>query len=63
MGKFARACSALTEHDLKPLLRGDADDAEIAAQLRAIVWQKEDRHHIGESDFVQPERTMSCIGG
>ena len=62
-GKVRTCLFSLTEHDLKPLLRGDADDAEIAAQLRAIVWQKEDRHHIGESDFVQPERTMSCIGG
>ena len=25
--------------------------------------QKEDRHHIGEPEFVQPQRSMSCIGG
>lgn len=62
-GKIRTCLFSLTEHDLKPLLRGDASDGEIAEQLRAIVWQKEERHHIGEAGFVQPERTMSCIGG
>lgn len=62
-GKVRTCLFSLGEHDLRPLLRGGASDGEIAAQLRAIVWQKEARHHIGEPDFVQPERTMSCIGG
>ena len=38
-------------------------NAAIAARLGAIVGQKEDRHHIGEPGFVQPQRSMSCIGG
>ncbi|MBI2925417.1 MAG: GTP 3',8-cyclase MoaA [Verrucomicrobia bacterium] len=62
-GKVRTCLFSLTEHDLKPLLRGHASDADIAERLRGIVWQKEERHHIGEPDFVQPERTMSCIGG
>ena len=62
-GKVRTCLFSLTEHDLKPLLRGGASDPDITEKLRAIVWQKEERHHIGEPDFVQPERTMSCIGG
>jgi len=27
------------------------------------VRGKEARHHIGEEDFQQPGRSMSCIGG
>jgi len=62
-GKLRTCLFSLTEHDLKPLLRGGASDDAIKERLREIVWQKEERHHIGEPDFVQPERTMSCIGG
>ena len=62
-GKIRTCLFSLHEHDLKPLLRGDANDTELTARLRAIVLGKEDRHHIGEPGFQQPERTMSCIGG
>jgi len=62
-GKVRTCLFSLTEHDLKPLLRGGAGDEEIERELRDIVWQKEERHHIGEPGFVQPARTMSCIGG
>ncbi len=62
-GKLRTCLFSLGEHDLKPLLRGGATDQEIGERLRSIVWQKEERHHIGEPEFVQPERTMSCIGG
>jgi GTP 3',8-cyclase len=62
-GKIRTCLFSLTEHDLKPLLRGGGSDEQIGDYLRAVVWQKEERHHIGEPDFVQPERSMSCIGG
>ena len=62
-GKLRTCLFSLTEHDLKPLLRGGASDGVIKERLQEIVRQKEERHHIGEPDFVQPERTMSCIGG
>ncbi|PYK99403.1 MAG: GTP 3',8-cyclase MoaA [Verrucomicrobia bacterium] len=62
-GKVRTCLFSLTEHDLKPLLRGGASDNTIQERLREIVWRKEERHHIGEPEFVQPERTMSCIGG
>jgi cyclic pyranopterin phosphate synthase len=62
-GKLRTCLFSLGEHDLKPLLRNGATDEELAAVLRGLVWQKEQRHHIGEPEFVQPARTMSCIGG
>ncbi len=62
-GKIRTCLFSLTERDLKPMLRGGASDDVIKERLQEIVRQKEERHHIGEPDFVQPERTMSCIGG
>jgi cyclic pyranopterin phosphate synthase len=62
-GKIRTCLFSLHEHDVKTLLRSAASDERIAEELREIVLQKEDRHHIGERQFVQPERTMSCIGG
>ncbi len=62
-GKIRTCLFSLQEHDLKSMLRGGASDDQILVRLREIVWQKEARHHIGEPEFVQPERTMSCIGG
>ncbi len=62
-GKIRTCLFSLHEHDLMGLLRGGASDEQMVDRLREIVAQKEARHHIGEPDFVQPERTMSCIGG
>ena len=62
-GKIRTCLFGLVEHDVKSLLRNGATDEEIATRLRDIVGQKEDRHHIGETHFVQPVRSMSCIGG
>ncbi|MGZ8940026.1 MAG: GTP 3',8-cyclase MoaA [Limisphaerales bacterium] len=62
-GKIRTCLFSLHEHDLKRTLRNGTHDAEIARELKSIVLQKEARHHIGEQNFVQPERTMSCIGG
>jgi cyclic pyranopterin phosphate synthase len=62
-GKIRTCLFSVTEHDLRGLLRAGADDAVIARRLAEIVGLKEDRHHIGENGFQQPERTMSCIGG
>jgi cyclic pyranopterin phosphate synthase len=62
-GKMRTCLFSVTEHDLRTLLRAGADDQTIARRLREIVGLKEDRHHIGEEGFIQPERSMSCIGG
>jgi len=62
-GKIRTCLFSVVEHDMKPLLRGAASDEEISDWIRVIATGKEERHHIGEPEFVQPERTMSCIGG
>lgn len=62
-GKMRTCLFSVTEHDLRGLLRAGADDESVARRLREIVGLKEDRHHIGEAGFQQPERSMSCIGG
>lgn len=62
-GKVRTCLFSLHEHDLKPLLRGGGSDDELARRLIEIVVGKEAAHRIGQPDFVQPARTMSCIGG
>ena len=62
-GKIRTCLFSLHEHDLRDHMRHGATDHEIASRLEDIVSEKEARHHIGEPEFVQPERTMSCIGG
>ena len=62
-GKVRTCLFSLTEPDLKKELRRGATEAELADWIRRVVWNKEERHHIGEEGFQQPERSMSCIGG
>ena len=74
----AAAENAVNEHGGGESIEFDASDehASIAVikstdvvisllppALHSVVAQKEARHHIGEPEFVAPERTMSCIGG
>ncbi len=59
-----RTCLFSTvEHNLKRLLRSGATREELIDFIVATVEKKEDRHHINDPEFVQPLRTMSCIGG
>ncbi len=62
-GRVRTCLFSQQEHDLMPLLRGGATDDALQERIHGIVRLKEDRHHIGEPAFVQPARTMSCIGG
>jgi cyclic pyranopterin phosphate synthase len=62
-GKIRTCLFSVAEHDLRSLLRNGNSDDEIGEWLKGVVWQKEARHHIGEPEFVQPSRSMSCIGG
>jgi GTP 3',8-cyclase len=62
-GKIRTCLFSIAEHDLRALLRGGADDRQIQEFFSRTVWQKEAGHRIGQADFVQPARTMSCIGG
>ena len=56
------------ETDLRDLLRSDADDAAIALRWQEAMWAKPKAHGmdhtgLGAADFVQPDRSMSAIGG
>lgn len=62
-GKLRNCLFALTEVDLKPLLRGGAGGEQIAELVRGNVWQKWEGHDINTARFVKPERTMHTIGG
>ncbi|MBI1766431.1 MAG: GTP 3',8-cyclase MoaA [Acidobacteria bacterium] len=59
-----RTCLFSTvEHNIKALLRRGAPIEELLDFIVATIEKKEDRHHINDPEFVQPLRTMSCIGG
>ncbi|MEY2408643.1 MAG: 3,8-cyclase [Verrucomicrobiota bacterium] len=62
-GKIRTCLFSVTEHDLRSRLRDGTGDADLQEWLQSVVLQKEARHHIGEPEFVPPERSMSCIGG
>ncbi|MGZ5291563.1 MAG: GTP 3',8-cyclase MoaA [Actinomycetota bacterium] len=59
-----RACLfALEETDLRGPVRAGATDDELEELIRTNVWRKWSGHRINHPDFVQPERSMSAIGG
>ncbi|MBA2378922.1 MAG: GTP 3',8-cyclase MoaA [Blastocatellia bacterium] len=62
-GQIRTCLFSKVEHDLAGPLRNGAAADEIAELIRNAVAQKEAQHYINEPDFVQPERTMSFIGG
>lgn len=62
-GRLRTCLFSLHETDLRGPLRDGADADELADIVRAAVWRKELKHHIGEEGFRQPPRTMSQIGG
>ncbi|KAA9161797.1 GTP 3',8-cyclase MoaA [Amycolatopsis acidicola] len=51
------------ETDLRALLRGGADDEEVARAWRLTMWGKLAGHEINDAGFAQPIRPMSAIGG
>ena len=67
-GKVRSCLFSHEETDLLSTLRAGADDAGIAQVWREAMWAKprahgSDRVGLARPDFVQPERTMSAIGG
>jgi cyclic pyranopterin phosphate synthase len=62
-GRLRTCLFSLNETDLRGPLRDGAADEELAAIVRDAVWRKELKHHINEPGFIQPERSMSQIGG
>jgi cyclic pyranopterin phosphate synthase len=62
-GRLRTCLFSLNEYDLRGPLRDGASDDELETIIREAVWQKELKHHINEPGFIQPERSMSQIGG
>jgi GTP 3',8-cyclase len=62
-GRLRTCLFSLNETDLRGPLRAGADDQELEQIIRDAVWRKELKHHVGEPGFIQPDRTMSAIGG
>jgi cyclic pyranopterin phosphate synthase len=62
-GKIRTCLFSVWDHDLHELMRRGASDDELAGFIRDAVSRKEERHHIGEPDFVPASRTMVHIGG
>ena len=62
-GQIRTCLFSIAEHDLRGIIRSGAKRDEIVSFIRQVTLKKEARHHINDTDFVQPERTMSFIGG
>jgi cyclic pyranopterin phosphate synthase len=62
-GRLRTCLFSLNETDLREPMRNGASDGELESLIRSAVWHKELKHRINEPGFVQPERTMSAIGG
>ena len=62
-GKIRTCLFSVWDHDLHAQMRRGASDEELSDFIRGVVSKKEERHHIGEPDFVPASRTMVHIGG
>jgi cyclic pyranopterin phosphate synthase len=62
-GKIRTCLFSVWDHDLHELMRRGASDEDLVQFIHDVVQRKEERHHIGEPDFVPASRTMVHIGG
>ena len=67
-GKVMSCLFSREETDLRDLLRSGVDDDAVAQRWRDAMWLKPRAHGmdhtgLGSADFVQPDRSMSAIGG
>jgi cyclic pyranopterin phosphate synthase len=62
-GRLRTCLFSLNETDLRAPLRAGASDDDLEQIVRAAVHRKELKHRVNEPGFIQPERTMSAIGG
>ncbi|KQN98701.1 cyclic pyranopterin phosphate synthase MoaA [Arthrobacter sp. Leaf234] len=67
-GKIMSCLFSREETDLRDLLRSGADDDAVAQRWRDAMWLKPKAHGMGHTGlgadgFVQPDRSMSAIGG
>jgi len=62
-GKIRTCLFSIWDHDLYELMRRGASNEELREFIHGVVQRKEERHHIGEPDFIPASRTMVHIGG
>jgi GTP 3',8-cyclase len=62
-GKIRTCLFSVWDHDLHAQMRRGASDEELQEFIHGVIQKKEQRHHIGEPDFVPASRTMVHIGG
>ncbi len=62
-GMIRNCLFALDETDIRAPLRAGASDDELELVIRRAIWSKWSGHRINHADFVQPDRSMSMIGG
>jgi len=62
-GQVRNCLFAREESDLRAPLRAGASDEDLAARWRAAVLGKKAGHGIDDPTFLQPQRSMSAIGG
>ena len=62
-GQLRSCLFSRTETDLRALVRGGADDEDIAQAWREAMWGKLAGHGMDDPSFLQPDRPMSAIGG
>ncbi len=62
-GQFRNCLFALDETDLRGPIRAGATDDDLEQLIREATWSKWPGHRINHPDFVQPDRSMSAIGG
>lgn len=67
-GRIRTCLFSHEEFDLRELLRTDFSDAEVAQAWRYATWLKPAAHGmaaagLGSEAYVQPQRSMSAIGG
>src|SRR5688572_13988511 len=62
-GQLRTCLFSTVEYNLRDMIRGDASRNEIVEFIENAVLKKEPGHRINDPAFVQPERTMSFIGG
>ena len=62
-GQIRTCLFSNVEHNLRDFVRSGASRNEVIEFIRGVTFTKEASHNINEKDFVQPERSMSFIGG
>jgi GTP 3',8-cyclase len=62
-GKIRTCLFSQSDHDLYGVMSRGGSDEDLARFITSTVQQKEARHHIGETGFLKPSRSMVHIGG